>query len=81
MRQSWPDFGLGFQAEFLESFEVIPSSIGSGYAFGTGLRVGTRCLSTLLRANMAHVVRVNGTCKTVEARFWPWLSGEVAYNL
>jgi len=29
-RQSRPDFGLGFQVKVLKTFEVVPSSLGSG---------------------------------------------------
>ena len=30
IRQSGPDSGLGFQAKFIETFEVVPFSLGSG---------------------------------------------------
>ena len=30
VRQSRPDFGFGFQVEFITTFEDVPSSLGSG---------------------------------------------------
>jgi len=30
VRQSLPDYGLGFQVKILEPFEVFPSALGSG---------------------------------------------------
>ena len=32
IRQSWPDFGLGFRVKVLQFFKVVPSSLGSGEA-------------------------------------------------
>jgi hypothetical protein len=30
VRQSWPDFGLGFLVKVLKSFQVVSSPVGSG---------------------------------------------------
>ena len=30
VRQSRPDYGLGFQVKVLKPFQVVPSSLGSG---------------------------------------------------
>jgi len=32
IRQPRPDFGLGFQVKVLETFPVVPTSLGSGAA-------------------------------------------------
>ena len=29
--QSRPDFGLGFQVKLLQTFPIVPSSLGSGF--------------------------------------------------
>ena len=34
IRQSRPDYGLCFQAKVLETFQVVPSSLGSGRTRG-----------------------------------------------
>jgi len=34
IRQSRPDYGLGFQVKFLKTFQVFPSSLGNGLQRG-----------------------------------------------
>ena len=39
VRQSRPDPGLGFQVKVVSTFEVVPSSLGSGRVYGSRCRV------------------------------------------
>ena len=66
IRQSGPDSGLGFQAE------SYPLSV-----HGDEHPVFALQVPQLMRDNLieAPLFRERGTCKTVKARFWPWLSG------
>ena len=42
IRQSRPDYGLGFRVKVLTTFQEVPSSLGSGLS-ATDLPKGCRC--------------------------------------
>ena len=69
-RQSGLDFGLHFQTKALETFQVAPSSLGSG-----GKR-DSRFVDGAEKSHEAAAEHIYGTHKTVKARSWPSFSGE-----
>ena len=51
VKQSRPDSGLGFQVNVIETFRVVPSSLGSGQ--GSGLKKGAGGTLDLAYVNFA----------------------------
>ena len=69
IRQSRPDYVLGFQVKVLKTFQVVPSSLDSGKEQEVWL--SQENLSGALGSGPRGQPSKLGTNKTVTARFWP----------
>ena len=65
VRQSRPDYGLGFQVRVLVTFKAVPSSLESGIALEGGLKTCNKMIRTPPFDTRSEF----GTCKTVKTRF------------
>ena len=69
IRQSKPDYGLGFEVEILTTIQVVPSSLGSGTRNSRGNSQRGR-----FRAKGNYFKVFKSFCLKADARIWPWLT-------